>query len=339
MASSSEKKPLDEFWNSIVPFIDYMRGVDAGHVVSSTSQRAIPPLDFPILSRKPPDRTGASRRNGTGHSPDAASGDRSRRELSEMVRIIKKTSFASIEKKIPRVGRGKNLLHRWMFDDTLDSIKHYEMRVSQWGEARKLDVKEMYRRYCTHRSMPPDQVVKSAVAVGVALALNYEHVRVSYVSLFFPGWGQWICPVDPLLDPDGVERNSLIGIVDILGYCGIPLVCVGEEIAELFMWVLIPFPIDSIIPPIVDMALEKKVKGKELIDIVWECFQVDILSWEIHMNISRLLEDVPKNPIFASFHPSWRLRSEQMISLACTSMASLYLFFRFTELYREWKKR
>ena len=242
--------------------------------------------------------------------------------------VIERASKQSYAHLLPRLELYRyNHLHSHMI------TRHQTKAASISASCSSLDVLDsplIYKDYCQQRSAPTYQVLSMAPVVGMKVMTDSITDTISYVALFFPSWGVWICQVSP------ANVGGLIDVLDILGNHQTPVVHGGDDIRGLKQ-LLEPTPVDFTLPPIVDMRLDVSTDGNvprlgTMAEMCADIFSVDTESWVVHVGQKRLEEDIPKNPLPDSFFPKWNLRTEQMTYLACEALLPLQLYIHLTNV-------
>lgn len=246
-------------------------------------------------------------------------------DLQKIVLHLPPLRYEDVRRHVPKSLNEKNLLRSWMIDSVNSSLERvHELYESSKAasESNVVDVLGIYERFCQNRDPPADSVVEQSSCIGLSVAYNYQSESPVYISLFMWPWGQWICPVDPQLDQDYINRATLQDILTRAAVLGIPVVHAEPGLTCCLSQVLTHITADTCFPDFVQV--ERDMASVHA--AIWQNFGIDMISWNSYKDYSRLLEVIPKNPIFASFFPKWKLRWEQMAKISCDSLACIYLF-------------
>jgi hypothetical protein len=240
-------------------------------------------------------------------------------------------SYDTVRRHVPRSLSGKNLLQRWMINRV--NQEHAAAReICSARSSTKVDIRRIYERYCQNRDPPSDSVVAASSCIGMEISLNYQTNSPSYISLFLWPWGQWICPVDPVVDKDYINRATLLEIFTKAALHSIPVVHSEPGVVCLLSRVFEKISPDACVPDFVQIRDLVDLQSTNLSSLVWKYFGIDIISWNVYMDLARLTEPIPKNPIFASYFPAWKLRWEQMAKMGCDALSRACLFEHFIRL-------
>lgn len=216
--------------------------------------------------------------------------------------------------KIERERGSNNFLKRWMVADALiSSRKKIATLRETWGPRPEIDTELIYKVYCQRRCPPPPEFMNSVQAVGMTLVRSPPPFKgVAYVSFFIPGYGSWLPPTKCL--------GAIASFLSALYYRGVPLVVFDDRAEEDLASLLHAYTKKEYLP-----VIENQKTSLDLFSLAWEKLGVDALSWVVRADVSRLLEEPPKNPIEHSFMTNWNLRWEQIVYITVSSMLALAL--------------
>jgi hypothetical protein len=208
-------------------------------------------------------------------------------------------------------------------------------RLAPQEDVLLADITRIYENFCLNREPPSDTAIARTACIGLTVARNVQSCSYSYISLFLWPWGQWICPIDKSLDADNINKATLLHIFAKAAFHGIPIVHMEEHIVCLMSQIFNDLPPDTCWPHFIklrDLNGYTSVSGLPV--MVFKYFGIDMITWHVYMDTVRLFESTPKNPIFASFIPKWRLRYEQMAKMACDGLSLVCLFEHFVRMIK-----
>lgn len=254
--------------------------------------------------------------------------------------------YTRASRHVPASFKSNNLLKNWMVDEAKKD--HLIARYIEDGtlstnydrdDKHYVDTAAIYKRYCYHRDPPSDVIIERCNSIGMTISMNYDTNAPSYVGLFLWPWGLWICCVDPISDRDQVNRSTLLDIMSKAAINDIPIIHVERRVACKLSCIFndmttmtTPFHAPNFVN-LLEVTSNTGMEEERLLSmLMWKHLGIDIVTWQVRANIKRLNECTPKNPLFASFHPAWKLRWEQMVKLACDSLSCIVLFEHFIRL-------
>jgi len=247
--------------------------------------------------------------------------EKSKPNLDELLINQKPLEYQVIVSKIPKNIGARNMIDKAMIDNVNKELAIAKNMATN-SCITKLNIKGLYSLYCSNREPPSDLIISQSSCLGMAIATDMQTGLPSYLSLFCWPWGQWIYHVDGR----HASRALIQDLFTKIAEANIPVVHGDQDMPRLLSLILGTLSRDSCLPRFINV-----VGNSTIADAAWTQLGVDTISWRVYVNVCRLSEREPKNPINASFMQSWRLRWEQMAMLGCDALTCICLFEQFVQ--------